>query len=88
MKRNILYVLSLLIFSWILLIFFSFIIALIISQVSELKGILARIIDLFTGLAIFIVWLLIWYLVVKKSFYERIKKFMNKIEFLQIFMAY
>jgi hypothetical protein len=73
MKRNLVYVLSLLILSWILLTFFSFIIAIIISQVSEIKGVMSRILDLTTGIIIFGFWLLIWYTIVKRSFYKKIK---------------
>ncbi|MDT7886160.1 MAG: hypothetical protein RQ968_02155 [Thermoproteota archaeon] len=73
MKRNLVYVLSLLILSWILLTFFSFIIAIIISQVSEIKGVMSRILDLTAGIIIFGFWLLIWYTIVKRSFYKKIK---------------
>jgi hypothetical protein len=73
MKRNLVYVLSLLILSWVLLTFFSFIIAIIISQVSEIKGVMSRILDLTTGIIIFGFWLLIWYTIVKRSFYKKIK---------------
>jgi hypothetical protein len=73
MKRNLVYVLSLLILSWVLLTFFSFIIAIIISQVSEIKGVISRILDLTAGIIIFGFWLLIWYTIVKKSFYKKIK---------------
>jgi hypothetical protein len=73
MKRNLVYVLSLLILSWVLLTFFSFIIAIIISQVSEIKGVMSRILDLTAGIIIFGFWLLIWYTIVKRSFYKKIK---------------
>jgi hypothetical protein len=73
MKRNLVYVLSLLILSWVLLTFFSFIIAIIISQVSEIKGVMSRILDLTTGIIIFGFWLLIWYTIVKRSFYKKIR---------------
>jgi len=73
MKRNLVYVLSLLILSWILLTFFSFIIAIIISQVSEIKGVMSRILDLTAGIIIFGFWLLIWYTIVKRSFYKKIR---------------
>jgi hypothetical protein len=73
MKRNLVYVLSLLILSWVLLTFFSLIIAIIISQVSEIKGVMSRILDLTTGIIIFGFWLLIWYTIVKRSFYKKIK---------------
>jgi hypothetical protein len=77
MKRNIAYVLSLLILSWVLLTFFSFIIAIIISQVSEIKGLISRILDLTVGIIIFGFWLLIWYLVIKRSFYKKLTKYMK-----------
>jgi len=73
MKRNLVYVLSLLILSWVLLTFFSFIIAIIISQVSGIKGVMSRILDLTAGIIIFGIWLLIWYTIVKRSFYKKIK---------------
>jgi hypothetical protein len=73
MKRNLVYVLSLLILSWVLLTFFSFIIAIIISQVSEIKGVMSRILDLTAGIIIFGFWLLIWYTIVKRSFYKKIR---------------
>jgi hypothetical protein len=73
MKRNLVYVLSLLILSWVLLTFFSLIIAIIISQVSEIKGVMSRILDLTTGIIIFGFWILIWYTIVKRSFYKKIK---------------
>jgi|FaiFalDrversion2_1042247.scaffolds.fasta_scaffold19606_2 hypothetical protein len=77
MKRNLAYVLSLLILSWVLLTFFSFIIAIIISQVSEIKGLVSRILDLTIGIIIFGFWLLIWYLIIKRSFYKKITKYMK-----------
>jgi hypothetical protein len=77
MKRNLAYVLSLLILSWVLLTFFSFIIAIIISQVSEIKGLVSRILDLTIGITIFGFWLLIWYLIIKRSFYKKITKYMK-----------
>jgi hypothetical protein len=77
MRRNLAYVLSLLILSWVLLTFFSFIIAIIISQVSEIKGLVSRILDLTIGIIIFGFWLLIWYLIIKRSFYKKITKYMK-----------
>jgi hypothetical protein len=79
MKRNLVYVLSLLILSWVLLTFFSFIIAIIISQVSEIKGVMSRILDLTAGIIIFGFWLLIWYTIVKRSFYKKIKATRNRV---------
>jgi hypothetical protein len=77
MRRNLAYILSLLILSWVLLTFFSFIIAIIISQVSEIKGLVSRILDLTIGITIFGFWLLIWYLIIKRSFYKKITKYMK-----------
>jgi glucan phosphoethanolaminetransferase (alkaline phosphatase superfamily) len=77
MKRNLAYFLSLLILYWVLLTFFSFIIAIIISQVSEIKGLVSRILDLTIGIIIFGFWLLIWYLIIKRSFYKKITKYMK-----------
>jgi len=77
MKRNILFLLELLLISWILFIFFTYGIALIVSTLAIQKYWLYRILNSIVGGILFISWLLIWFMITKRMFENNLKKFKN-----------
>jgi arginine exporter protein ArgO len=77
MKRNILFLLELLLISWILFVFFTYGIALIVSTLAIQKYWLYRILNSIVGGILFISWLLIWFMITKRMFENNLKKFKN-----------
>jgi len=73
MKDNIILIISLLFFSWILLITFSSLIVYFISSFQD-NGFISNLLHVLIGVVLLITWLGIWYLVTRTIFLRNIKK--------------
>jgi len=73
MKDNIILIISLLFFSWILLITFSSLIVYFISSFQD-NGFISNLLHALIGVVLLITWLGIWYLVTRTIFLRNIKK--------------
>ena len=69
---------SLIALSWILLIFFSFLIAFIINIFSNYTGLLWRILDVVIGAFMLLLWIFIWYKITFKIFDKKLNEYKNK----------
>jgi len=78
MKKNIIFMIFLIIVSWILFTIFSYAIAYIVTTLALQKSWIFRILNLIFGVALFAVWLLIWYGITRYFFKRNLRNFKEK----------